>query len=197
MDMYNRQEKLNLNQNQSVIVVGCGGIGFWVSKFLILSGVKELYAYDPDVFEEHNMNRIDITTSLLGRNKADVVKMMANSLRPEMRCLSFPYPFSSTFSLKADWVVDCTDKQQSQLTNQKIAKEKGFKYFKAGYDGESFSIHNSVAEWGDAVDGYTVVPSWVVPASVVAAMAVAKIMKYEKSEMVSDIKGVFNSLRRV
>jgi molybdopterin/thiamine biosynthesis adenylyltransferase len=196
MDMYNRQEALNLKQNQSVVVVGCGGIGFWVSKFLILSGIKELYAYDPDVFEEHNMNRIDITTSLLGKNKADVVKMMANSLRPEIRCISFPYPFSGTFSLKADWIVDCTDKQQAQINNQKIAKEKGIKYFKAGYDGENFSIHNSVAEWGEAVDGYTVVPSWVVPASLVAAMAVAKIMKYEKAEMVSDVKGVFRSARR-
>jgi hypothetical protein len=69
------------------------------------------------------------------------------------------------------------------------------KYLKAGYDGEEFSIHNSVAEWGEAEDGYRVVPSWVVPAVTVAALTVAKIMKYPNAEIVSNINGVFKSPR--
>jgi len=195
MRIYNRQEKLELNQNQSVVVVGCGGIGFWVSKFLILSGIKELYAFDPDQFEEHNLNRIDIPLKAIGKNKADIVKLMANNLRPEIRCITFPFPFSETFDLKVDWIVDCTDKQDAQIKNQEIAKKRNVKYFKAGYDGENFSIHNSVAEWGEAPDGYVIVPSWVVPATMIASMAVAKIMKYNDAEMVSNVKGVFKSIR--
>jgi molybdopterin/thiamine biosynthesis adenylyltransferase len=195
MEIYNRQETLKLNQNQSVAVVGCGGIGFWVSKYLILSGIREMYVFDPDVFEEHNLNRIDITSKMIGHNKAEVVKLMSNNLRPEIRCIAFPFPFSETFNLNIDWLIDCTDKQAAQLKNQEIAKKRNVRYFKAGYDGEKFSIHNAVAEWGDAVDGYTVVPSWVVPASIIAAMAVAKVMKYEKAEMVGDVQGIFKCKR--
>lgn len=195
MDMYTRQESLKVNRNQSVALVGCGGIGFWVAKFLILSGIEELYPFDPDVFEEHNLNRIDITESMLGKNKADVVKMMADHLRPEIRCIAFPFPFSEVFDKKVDWIVDCTDVQKAQEKNQEIANKRGIRYFKAGYDGEQFSIHNSVAMWGEAPDGYVVTPSWVVPATMIAAMAVAKIMKYPDAEVVSNVKGVFNAPR--
>jgi hypothetical protein len=72
---------------------------------------------------------------------------------------------------------------ESQIRNQEIAKKKGMKYVKAGYDGEHISLSNVVAEWGETVDGYTIVPSWVVPASVIAALTVAKIMKYYKGEV--------------
>lgn len=195
MNIYTRQESLNINQNQSVALVGCGGIGFWVAKFLILSGIREIYPFDPDRFEEHNLNRIDIAETMIGKNKADVVKIMANNLRPEIRCIAFPFPFSETFDKQVDWIVDCTDVVKAQETNQEIANKRGIKYFKAGYDGENFSIHNSVAMWGESSDGYVVIPSWVVPASTIAAMAVAKIMKYPDAEMVSSVKGVFNAPR--
>lgn len=194
-NMYTRQETLDVNRKQSVALVGCGGIGFWVAKFLLLSGIEELYPFDMDQFEEHNLNRIDIPESLIGRNKADVVKMMATNLRPECRCISFPFPFSETFDKKVDWIVDCTDVQAAQEKNQEIARKRGVRYFKAGYDGENFSLHNSVAEWGEAPDGYVVIPSWVAPAAMIAAMAVAKIMKYHDAEMISSIKGVFNAPR--
>jgi hypothetical protein len=71
------------------------------------------------------------------------------------------------------------------------------KYVKAGYDGEQFSIHDSVAEWGEADDGYVTIPSYVVPAVIIASMTVAKILKYKDSEMVSNIKGIFKSTRLV
>ena len=49
--------------------------------------------------------------------------------------------------------------------------------------------------WGEAPDGYVVIPSWVVPAVIIAAMAVAKIMKYPDAEVVSSVKGIFNAQR--
>ena len=60
-----------------------------------------------------------------------------------------------------------------------------------GYDGEDFGIHNAVAEWGEDGEGYTIVPSWSVPAMIVAALSVAKIMKYENKEVVSSIGKLF------
>ena len=191
MSIYQRQEKIKLNTEQSITVVGCGGIGYWVIKFLAMSGIEKMYAFDPDTIEEHNLNRLDIPEKYIGRNKADIVKLMVNGLRPDCTIYTFPFKFSDIHNTGTDWLVDCTDNYHSQIENQRIANLKGMKYVKAGYDGESISIHNSVAEWGDSEDGYQIVPSWVVPASIVAALTVAKILKYEKSETITNIKSLF------
>jgi molybdopterin/thiamine biosynthesis adenylyltransferase len=196
MNLYNRQEKLKLDTNQSITVVGCGGIGFWVCKFLAMSGVETIYAFDDDRIEEHNLNRLDIPESFIGANKADVVKRMVEMLRPECNIKTFPFKFSDVHRTGTKWLVDCTDNSKSQEANQKIADEHGMRYFKAGYDGENMSLHNRVAEWGEAQDGYVVIPSWVVPASMIAAMAVAKILKYPENEMITNVEGIFEARRK-
>lgn len=190
-NLYNRQEKLKIDKDVSITIVGAGGIGFWVAKFAAMSGIEKIYIFDPDVIEEHNLNRLDIPDKFIGRNKSDVVKLIINSIRPECTIYSFPYKFSDIHKTDTDWLVDCTDNHKSQLENQRLATSFGQKYMKAGYDGESFSIHNSVAEWGEADDGYQIVPSWVVPATIVAALTVAKIMKYKSKEVITNVENLF------
>ena len=190
MSLYQRQEELKLSQNQTVTVVGCGGIGYWVAKILAMSGIGKIILYDPDILEEHNLNRLDIPYRYIGKNKADVTKIAILGIREDCIVYTFPFPFND-MAEKTDWVIDCTDKAKSQIENQEIAKKMGAKYFKAGYDGEKFGIHNAVAEWGEDGEGYTIVPSWAVPAMIVAALSVAKIMKYPKLEVVSSIPKLF------
>jgi len=105
-----------------------------------------------------------------------------------MFIISMPFKLQEHTFLKTDWIIDCTDNFASQIENQKIANESGSSYIKSGYDGESFSINESVAEWGEVVDGYQITPSWVVPASIVAALTIAKIVKYNEYEVASNIK---------
>lgn len=193
--LYERQEKLDLNTEQSLVIVGCGGIGFWVSKFAAMSGIEKIYVFDDDVIEENNLNRLDLPEKFIGRNKADMVKFIINALRPHCTCYAMPYRLTENHMIDGDWLVDCTDNYESQLNNRKIATKRRLRYLKAGYDGLQFSIHDNVAEWGDAEDGYVVIPSWVVPASIVAAMTVAKILKYPDRELVSNISGIFSSIR--
>lgn len=190
MDIYNRQKELKLNKNQSVTIVGCGGIGYWVAKICAMSGIKKIVLFDPDTIEDINLNRMDVPMRFIGKNKADVAKIAIDSIRDDVTCYSFPFKFNDMGD-KTDWVIDCTDDADVQIENQEIARKMGSKYFKAGYDGENFGIHNAVAEWGESTDGYTVVPSWSVPAMIVAALAVAKIMKYPKKEVVSSISHLF------
>lgn len=191
-DLYTRQSGLGLDTTKSVTVVGCGGIGYWVGKFLAMSGVENIYLFDPDTFEEHNLNRIDIGLDKLGINKAVVTKDMILSIRPECTVRALPFIMQEHTFPKTDWVLDCTDKIKSQLENQRIAEKYNSKYVKAGYNGESMSISDSVAEWGEAEDGYTIIPSWVVPASIVAGMVVAKMLKYNNCEMGLALKEIFN-----
>lgn len=189
-NLYDRQKKLDL-KIPSITVVGCGGIGYWVCKYAAMSGIDLIYAFDPDIIEEHNLNRLDLPPSFLGKNKADAVKQVINVLRPECTLYSFPFKFSEVADPKTKWLIDCTDELKSQENNQRIAGQKGMRYFKAGYDGESFSIHNRVAEWGEAPDGYVTVPSWVVPASIIAALAVGKVMKYENGELATTLQKLY------
>lgn len=191
MSLYQRQEKLKLNQSQTVTVVGCGGIGYWVAKILAMSGIGKIVLYDPDTLEEHNLNRLDIPYRYIGKNKADTTKVAIQGIREECIVYSYPFPFND-MAEKTDWVIDCTDDaEKAQPENQEIARSMGAKYFKAGYDGENFGIHNSVAEFGESTEGYTIVPSWAVPAMIVAALAVAKVMKYEKKEVISNVEKLF------
>lgn len=195
MSVYDRQEPLKLNSDISITIVGLGGIGFWVTKFAAMSGIEKIYAFDPDTIEEHNLNRLDLPSKFINRNKADVVKMIINNIRPRCTIYAFPFIFNDSSNTDTDWLIDCTDNYKSQLKNQEIAKSKGMKYLKAGYDGEAFSINNSVAEWGEAEDGYQITPSWVVPATIVAAMTVAKIMKYTEYRVATNVENLFRSKR--
>jgi molybdopterin/thiamine biosynthesis adenylyltransferase len=190
MDLYKRQKELKLVTPKKVAVVGCGGIGYWVAKYLAMSGCEHLDLYDPDILEEHNLNRLDIPLRYIGKNKADVTRHAILSIREDATVYAYPFKFSDLES-GYDWIIDCTDDGKSQLENQELARRMGSKYFKAGYDGEGFGIHNTIAEWGEGTDGYTIVPSWVVPASIVAALAVAKVMKYHDGECISSVKHLF------
>jgi hypothetical protein len=190
--LYDRQEKLELNTDLSITVVGVGGVGFWVAKFAAMTGIDEIYLFDDDIIEYHNLNRLDVPIKFVGRNKAEVGQIIINNIRPDcnvkvraMRLKDYMFP-------NTDWLIDCTDELKSQEENQAIAEKFGARYMKVGYDGEGFSINDKVAEWGEADDGYVVVPSWCVPASIVGALAVAKIVKYPSKEVARNVRDLFN-----
>jgi len=189
--LYDRQKTLNL-KTPTITIVGCGGIGFWVGKFCAMSGIENILLFDPDVIEEHNRNRLDVGENAVGTNKAEVLKSIIIHLRPEVTVYALPFKYQEHLGKKTDWVVDCTDIADAQVQNKKIANSFGSKYVKAGYDGEHISINNDLAEWGVAPDGYTIVPSWVVPAVIVASLTVAKIMKYEKEEISTTVYRLFS-----
>lgn len=190
-DIYIRQESLNINSGISAAVVGLGGIGYWVSKFLAMSGIEKLYLFDHDLIEAHNLNRLPFTSDDIGKNKAFAAKEQIVKLRPHISVYATPWKMNDTTYQNVDWVIDCTDNFESQLANQEIAMKNRAKYCKAGYDGMNFGIHNEIAEWGDSPDGYQIIPSWVVPAVMVAALTVAKVMKFEEKEVVTKVEDLF------
>lgn len=58
--------------NEVIIIGGQGGIGSWLSLFLSRAGY-ELYLYDDDIIEEHNIGGQLYSTNRLGQNKADAM----------------------------------------------------------------------------------------------------------------------------
>lgn len=189
---YKRQQKLDLNVKQSVTIVGCGGIGAWVAIFAAMSGIEDIILFDPDILESHNLNRLPFPEKWIGRNKAIITQKYIESLRQDINVKAFHFILQEFAFTETDWLIDCTDDYKAQKFNQGLAgKFNKTKYMKVGYDGLHVSIHNRVAEWGEETEGYTVVPSWVVPAATIAALAVAKIIKYSNKEVSCNVQDLF------
>lgn len=88
---YKRNQKTLSTQDQytlfnaKVLIVGCGGLGGFVSEMLTRIGVGELVLCDGDVFEEHNLNRQNFSSiKTLGRNKAEVLKEKLEEINPAL-----------------------------------------------------------------------------------------------------------------
>src|SRR5512147_2658552 len=78
---YRRNRKtLSIDQqstlfNARAAVIGCGGLGGYVIEELARLGVGTITAVDPDVFEEHNLNRqLYSSPALLGQPKAEAAR---------------------------------------------------------------------------------------------------------------------------
>ena len=190
--LYGRQEKLKINNKQSITICGAGGIGFWVCKFAALAGIPKIRIYDPDTFEEHNLNRIDVDYDSIGKNKAVVARDMVENIRPDCDIMALPFKFKEHMFDGTDWIVDCTDLFESQQVISGIAKNVSTRYMKAGYNGWNISINNEIAEWGEAPDQYTVIPSFVVPAAIISALVVAKITNFTDHEIGCKVEDLYN-----
>lgn len=194
-DLYSRQRNMSIDRDLSICVVGCGGVGMNVVMMLAMAGVKEITIFDNDVIEEHNLNRMPVPYKAIGMNKARVGKEMIKAMRPDLDVSVFKTKFDPTLVESiSDWIIDCTDSFTDQQEISKFAKENNVKYCKLGYNGERISIYNDVSTWDvDPEDesGYTIIPSWAVPATIVASLGVAKVLKYEDKEMACEIKKMF------
>ena len=195
-DLYDRQETLDLNTDIKVLVVGVGGIGWHVVKGLAMAGVDDIVMFDDDIVEIHNLPRLDVPMDTLGKNKATLLKSFIDQMRPDNSVVG--YPFRSNFDVcdctDYDILIDCTDNHESQLNHQEYANTNGLKYMKVGYNGNHITIANSVAEWdtGDTPDGYTITPSFISPAIIVAGLAVNIVLTEQDKEISIDINEMYN-----
>lgn len=197
MDFYNRQRSLGLDTGKCVVVIGCGGIGMNAALQLAMAGIKKLIIFDADTIEPHNLNRLPVPANFIGRNKADTAKTFIELMRPDdVDVTAYPFNFNpDVIDLKeVDFILDCTDVFAAQNFNQKVADDFHIEYAKAGYDGFSISINNRVAQWdtGNTPDGYQVVPSYCVPAIVIASLAVHKILTNSDKEIACQVKDLYS-----
>ncbi len=66
-----------------VVVIGCGGLGGYLIEELARLGVGELVCIDPDVFEEHNLNRQLLSApAALGLAKVEVAAARVRAVNP-------------------------------------------------------------------------------------------------------------------
>lgn len=96
------------------LIVGCGGLGGHVAALLARLGVGAVRLYDPDVFEESNLNRQRFCTeSTLGLNKAEVtgrgLRDIASHMDVDARPLAATPDNLPDLLRDVDVAVDCLD----------------------------------------------------------------------------------------
>lgn len=81
----------------TVAVIGCGGLGGNVIEGLARLGIGSLIVIDPDVFEEHNLNRQLLSSpSTLGRPKVEEAVRHVARVNPAVTVIPYRLPFSSS-----------------------------------------------------------------------------------------------------
>ena len=90
----------------SVAVIGCGGLGGYVIEELARLGVGRIVVVDPDVFEEHNMNRqLFSSPANLGQAKVQAAAARINEINPAVTLV----PIQTALSAEngADLLAGC------------------------------------------------------------------------------------------
>ena len=195
--LYIRQNTLHLNIPNDVTVVGLGGIGAWVAIGMAMSGVSNLFLFDPDNMEESNRNRLPFCQGSINVPKVEVVANFCRAIRPDANIVAIAEKLEdlylriqlSTSSL----FMDCTDSPKAQYNIFQACKKIGKRYIRIGYDGTHGTISSNVSGWIKTdveEEAYTVNPSWVVPSAVFAMLGVGKALKYPDQEVSIDLSEI-------
>ena len=88
---YSRQTEFDneigryMAKDESNIIIGCGGVGFWLGLFLAMNGYQDFFLIDGDKLDQTNLNRIPVPQTWMGTNKAIALRKLIRSLRPATR----------------------------------------------------------------------------------------------------------------
>lgn len=183
---YARQDALKLKAPEIVLVVGCGGVGSWLSLFLALAGVKQLWLWDNDTVSDHNLNRLPVTKDALGKLKSEAMLELIQTYRPDCEVYAMGmFSKDQADIINADlrvpsvWVVATTDTWASRKMCHEWAAENGYSYLEAAAEGEIGSITGEPAGWAtedETKPGYASVPVWVGPCAFAASLACSHIL---------------------
>lgn len=166
---YSRQREMDedmttLRDDRIHVVVGCGGVGFWLGMFLAMNGAYGLIVCDGQTIDATNLNRIPVPQTFLGRNKAIALRKTIKMLRPE--CLVSVIPLHVTDDVgfaslhkvadgelsgrRTHMVWDCTDNARVQRKLSQFCLARDIAYRKLGYEGYKVGYYTQMeAVWFD------------------------------------------------
>ncbi len=126
-DLLSREEQLHLKQ-ESVFILGLGGLGSSAAAYLAAAGVGTLVLCDRDIVEVSNLNRQVLHAhDRLGMSKADSAKKTLSGINPYCRYISsslFLESVETAASLAqgCSVLVDCTDNIDARILLSRTSK---------------------------------------------------------------------------
>lgn len=124
-----------------VAVIGCGGLGGYVVEELARLGVGRIVVIDPDVFEEHNLNRqLFSSPDNLGTAKVAVAAIRINEINPAVTLIPLQTAFSADNGTEllagCRVAVDALDSIQVRLELSGVCTTMGIPL-----------VHGAIAGW--------------------------------------------------
>lgn len=157
---YSRQEVFtqamhNIHLGDEHIIVGCGGIGWWLAMLLALHGVEKLTLIDGDTVEASNLNRLPVPVAWKGMKKVIGLRKLLKSIRPELIVKVVPMHLDGmllTQSLEKMYnsnvqIWDCTDHLATQIALFKHCSSHAANYRKIGYEGFEIGTYVDYSVW--------------------------------------------------
>ncbi|MCJ7695619.1 MAG: HesA/MoeB/ThiF family protein [Anaerolineaceae bacterium] len=134
-------EEQSVLKDKHVFVAGCGGLGGYVIESLARLGVGRITVVDGDVFEESNLNRQLLSSSMnLGKPKVRAAQQRIQAVNPlvsvDARQVFINEENASELIKGSDVVVDCLDTIPSRFVLQAAARKAGIPL-----------VHGAVAGW--------------------------------------------------
>lgn len=154
--VFTRQmEGVDLDENH--IIVGCGGIGYWLAILLALHGVARLTLIDGDKVDSSNLNRLPVPVTWRGVNKAIALRKTIKAIRPEMIVAVIPAHIQESVAKQTIAKIanhnqvqiwDCTDHMPTQKCLFKLSEEENRIYYrKIGYEGMEIGTYVNYSVW--------------------------------------------------
>jgi len=138
--MISTSQQLQLFESR-VAVVGCGGLGGYILEELARLGVGQIVAIDPDVFEEHNLNRQLLSTiELLGRSKVAAAVQRLAAINPAVSVRPVKAAFDKTNGREilgeVNLVIDAVDNIPTRLALAEVCCQMDIPL-----------VHGAIAGW--------------------------------------------------
>jgi hypothetical protein len=200
-----RQSSLELNTYKNLFIIGCGGIGSWVSLFSALSGCfKSIHIWDPDKVEQTNLNRTPFTEFDVGHYKVDAIGRLIDQRRFSILKEERNYDIELTHTLykckfTSEEYQELVKKVDTDYRNLAIDCRDGIyddiklftcKTYKINYDGLSITIDGDPKNrtiWGQRQGTYTVVPSFICPSVFAANFVINDACTNNSEEQLKDL----------
>ena len=125
----------------TVAVIGCGGLGGNVIEGFARLGIGSLVVIDPDVFEEHNLNRQILSSpASLGRPKVEEAVRHVDRINPAVNVIPCQLAFSSSngpeLLASCGLAIDALDDISTRLALAEACAQVGIPL-----------IHGAIAGW--------------------------------------------------
>lgn len=193
---YSRQAAFNqlfashhnfLQPGTAHVIIGCGGVGFWLGLILAMQGMTRFVLMDGQGIELSNLNRLPVPPHWVGVNKAIALRKIIRQLRPTCVISTITRHYDPqmpellvtlTEMLKQNsdvTVWDCTDNAHTQKEIfKKFSGTRYLKYRKIGYEGFKVGTYVDYNVW--TVDGYA--PGYRTSNACAATSALAAVVGF-------------------
>ncbi|MBP5683829.1 MAG: tRNA threonylcarbamoyladenosine dehydratase [Bacilli bacterium] len=147
--MFEREELLigdliNELKDKSILIVGVGGVGGYVTESMVRAGIGHLTIVDFDTIDESNLNRQIIALhSNIGKKKVDAFKERILDINPNCKVDTFDIFYDENnkdiiFNDKIDYVIDCCDSVNSKILLIKECKKRNIPIISSMGTGNKF-----------------------------------------------------------